>query len=112
MKNLKNNNSFYSKIRNWLLNHPRLNPYNLSYERTSRTITSSSRLLPDFIIIGYHKCGTTSLYDYICQHPNIGSASRKEIHYFDLSFWRGIGWYRTHFPTIYEKNNIEKKTKN
>lgn len=112
MKNLKNNNSFYSKIRNWLLNHPRLNPYNLSYERTSRTITSSSRLLPDFIIIGYHKCGTTSLYDYICQHPNIGSASRKEIHYFDLSFWRGIGWYRTHFPTIYEKNNIEKKTNN
>ncbi|WP_052755399.1 sulfotransferase domain-containing protein [Candidatus Nitrosotenuis cloacae] len=103
--------SLHTKTRNWLLKHPRLNPYNISLDRTLRTITSFFRLKPDFIIIGYHKCGTTSLYDYICQHPNVGHASRKEIHYFDLAYWRGPGWYRTYFPTIFTKKKIEKKTK-
>ena len=99
------------KIRNWLLQHPRINPFNVSFDRTFRTITNPFRLLPDFIIIGYHKCGTTSLYDYLCQHPNIGKASRKEIHYFDLAYARGTGWYKTYFPTIFSKQKIEWKTK-
>lgn len=88
-----------------------MNPYNISIDRTFRTITNSFRLKPDFVIIGYHKCGTTSFYDYLCQHHNIGHASRKEIHYFDLAYWRGSGWYRTYFPTIFTKRKIEKRTK-
>ena len=50
-----------------------------------RRLTSFCRILPDFIIIGAHKCGTTALYDYLVQHPNIASASDKEIHFFDRS---------------------------
>ena len=62
-----------NKLRKWLLEHPRLNPYNISFFRTYRTLTGFLRLKPDFIIIGFHKCGTTSFYDYLCQHQ-IGRA--------------------------------------
>jgi hypothetical protein len=54
--------------------------------------------LPDFIIIGGKKCGTTFLYHLLCQHPHVEAAARKEVHYFDMRFERGIGWYRAQFP--------------
>ena len=94
--------------RNWLIKHPRINPYNFSLNGSFRTLTIPLRLVPDFLIIGFHKTATTSLYDYLIQHPNIGSATHKEIHFFDTYFWRGMGWYKTHFPTKMEKNKIEK----
>lgn len=56
------------------------------------------RVLPDFLIIGAQKSGTTSLYEYLCQHPEIVPAQKKEVHYFDTGFYKGITWYRTHFP--------------
>ncbi len=37
---------------------------------------------PDFIIIGVAKCGTTSLYDYICKNPRVLPATMKEIKFF------------------------------
>ena len=98
--------NFRNSSRNWLINHPRMNPYNFSFSGTYRTLTIPIRILPDFLIIGFHKTATTSLYDYLIQHPNIGSATHKELHYFDTYFWRGLGWYKTHFPTKMMKNRI------
>jgi hypothetical protein len=56
--------------------------------------------LPDFMIIGAPKCGTTSLFHYLCGHPDIAAPTRKEIHYFDDRFSRGLAWYRRHFPVV------------
>jgi len=53
---------------------------------------------PDFLIIGAQKGGTTSLYHYLTQHPDIRAASMKEIHYFDEQFDRDFEWYKGHFP--------------
>jgi hypothetical protein len=39
-------------------------------------------LLPDFIVIGAMKCGTTSLYHYLAQHPEIGMSRDKETDIF------------------------------
>ncbi|NET04138.1 MAG: sulfotransferase domain-containing protein [Symploca sp. SIO2B6] len=61
--------------------------------------------MPDFIIIGAQKCGTTSLYNYLIQHPNVKSALQKELHFFDKRFNKSIDWYRSHFP-VKEKNVI------
>lgn len=61
-------------------------------------ITAQERSLPDFIIIGAQKAGTSSLYHYLCDHPRILKARRKEIHYFDLNFDKGINWYKSFFP--------------
>lgn len=55
--------------------------------------------LPDFVIIGAQKCGTSSLYHLLRQHPDVEPSRRKEIHYFDVNFDRGIGWYKAHFPS-------------
>lgn len=63
-----------------------------------RTRTSSRRLLPDFIIIGGQRCGSTSLYSYISGHPRVEPSLKKEVHFFDLDFDLGERWYRSHFP--------------
>ena len=54
--------------------------------------------LPDFVIIGAPKCGTTFLYHLLSKHPHVEPAAFKEPHYFDLFFDKGIEWYRQCFP--------------
>ncbi|MBO0347766.1 sulfotransferase domain-containing protein [Phormidium pseudopriestleyi FRX01] len=54
--------------------------------------------MPDFLIIGTQKGGTTSLYNYLIQHPQILPATQKEVHFFDLNFHQGVEWYRQQFP--------------
>lgn len=63
-----------------------------------RSLTNPWRMLPSFLVIGAQRCGTTSLYDYLCAHPQIRPALRKETLYFTKYFDRGSGWYRACFP--------------
>lgn len=105
-------------LHNWLVRHPKLIPENFSYAGTKRIVgggfrilTSSSRILPELIIPGFHKTASTSLYYYLIQHPNIGKAEYKEIEFFSYSYWRGMKWYRSHFPTKFTKNKFEKTNK-
>ncbi len=51
--------------------------------------------LPDFFIVGSAKCGTTTLYKYLCRHPKVFMSTPKEMSYFskDDVFERGIQWY-------------------
>ncbi|RLJ09991.1 MAG: sulfotransferase [Candidatus Aenigmatarchaeota archaeon] len=53
--------------------------------------------LPNFIICGTQRGGTTSLYYYLKEHPQIFMPSKKEIHFFDLHYKKGIEWYKRHF---------------
>ncbi|MEO8954890.1 MAG: sulfotransferase domain-containing protein [Ktedonobacteraceae bacterium] len=64
-----------------------------------RGMTSPLRLLPDFLVIGTQRGGTTSLYHYLEELPCIAPATTKEIHFFDRRFNKGLAWYRGHFPT-------------
>jgi len=64
-----------------------------------RLPSAPQRALPDYIIIGGQKCGTTSLDAYLRHHPNVREGLYKEIHFFDLHFDKGLNWYRAHFPT-------------
>jgi len=54
--------------------------------------------LPDFVIIGAPKCGTTYLYHLLTKHPHVEPAAFKETHYFNLLFDKGTEWYRGCFP--------------
>lgn len=56
-----------------------------------------SKRLPGSIIVGAQKCGTTSLYHYLLQHPEIEGGVTKEIHFFDRYYWKGSGWYARQF---------------
>jgi hypothetical protein len=64
-----------------------------------RIETAHLRQLPDFVIIGTQRGGTTSLYRYLTDHPDVGAALRKEIHFFDRHYHQGMNWYLAHFPT-------------
>ena len=50
------------------------------------------------MIIGAKKCGTTSLFRYLIEHPNVGAPTEKEISYFNIHFAKGILWYKSFFP--------------
>jgi hypothetical protein len=67
--------------------------------KAPRYATAGLRLLPDFVIIGAQRCGTTSLHRYLVEHPDIVPAFRKEIHFFDRNLRKGTRWYREHFPS-------------
>jgi Sulfotransferase domain len=72
------------------------------------------RVLPDFLVIGAAKCGTTSLFDWICLHPLVARPStngrpRKELLFFDYNFHRGADWYRMHFPLERERQEFERE---
>jgi hypothetical protein len=56
--------------------------------------------LPDFIIIGAQKGGTTTFYGLLTRHPNVEPAAIRELHFFDRSdrFDKGVEWYRRCFP--------------
>lgn len=56
------------------------------------------RRVPEIMIVGTMKGGTTILYDYICTHPRVLAGTRKEIHYFSLYPVNGIDWYLDQFP--------------
>ena len=64
----------------------------------ARKATASRRALPDFVVIGGQRCGTTSLFESLSQHHDIEPSFSKEVHYFDLFHERGLDWYRAHFP--------------
>jgi hypothetical protein len=63
-----------------------------------RLATAPVRTLPDFLIIGGQKCGTTFLYQLLVRHSHVKPAFAKEVHYFDLNFRKGDNWYRSYFP--------------
>jgi hypothetical protein len=54
--------------------------------------------LPDFVIIGAAKGGTTFFYNLLTRHPHVESAAFKEVHYFDLLFDEGTEAYLQCFP--------------
>ena len=60
--------------------------------------TARRRPLPDFLVIGAQKAGTTALYAYLRWHPAITGPSWKEVSFFDRHWWRGELWYRGQFP--------------
>ena len=55
--------------------------------------------LPDFVILGAMKCGTTSLHDYLNHHPDIAMSQPKELNFFvEHQRWsKGLGWYKSNF---------------
>lgn len=65
--------------------------------QTMCLLTSCLRRLPDFIIAGEAKCGTTSLYRYMCNHPGILSADVKEPHNF-IRYGASPHFCRQHYP--------------
>ena len=73
------------------------------------------RLLPDFIVFGAAKSGTTSLYGLLAEHPCVEPCvtrdaqfgNTKEVRFFDYNWYRGRDWYRSHFPLERSRRKFE-----
>ncbi|MFI7421807.1 sulfotransferase domain-containing protein [Nonomuraea sp. NPDC049684] len=71
----------------------------LSFSRLAGRFTSGARVLPSFLIVGAQRCGTTSLYRALAQHPLLlKPVLHKGVHYFDVGYHRPMTWYQAHFP--------------
>ncbi|MFI5487173.1 sulfotransferase domain-containing protein [Micromonospora echinaurantiaca] len=75
--------------------------------------TSDRRPLPDFLIIGTKRGGTTSLWNYLLQHPLVPRLfpawNTKSAHYFEENWARGEAWYRSHFPTVRHREALARR---
>jgi hypothetical protein len=61
--------------------------------------TSGRRAVPDFLLVGAQRCGTTSLFRALLSHPHVLRANfLKGVNYFDVSADKGPRWYRAHLP--------------
>jgi len=54
-------------------------------------------MLPDFVIVGTMKGGTSALTRGVGNHPDVFVADGKELHFFDEHFDRGLDWYEACF---------------
>src|SRR5438309_2284856 len=56
-------------------------------------------MLPNLIVIGAARCGTTSLHKYLAAHPEIAMSREKELSFFveEKNWSRGLGWYAAQF---------------
>jgi hypothetical protein len=81
--------------------------------------TAGSRPVPDFLLVGTKRGGTTSLYYDILKLPQViplfPSAKRlpkanetKGVHFFDSNFWRGERWYRSYMPSRSARRRAER----
>lgn len=84
--------------------------YHRFVKRGISGFTASSRVLPNFIIFGTVRSGTTSLYYDICEHPSVLPADYDEIGFFDSNYQLGTNWYRSMFPTRKKMDNIKNQT--
>jgi hypothetical protein len=67
--------------------------------RRLRYLLGRLHVLPDYLIIGTARGGTTSLHAQIELHPHVLPSRRQEVHFFDSPrFSNGIDYYRLHFP--------------
>ena len=65
------------------------------------------RSQPDFMIIGAQKCGTTSLFNYICQYStNFKPPLVKETQFFTQNYAKGLDYYYAHFPLFKSPTQI------
>lgn len=81
----------------------------------ARHFTANWRALPNTLIVGAQKSGTSSLFGYLAQHPEVLVSSVKEVHYFDGglrpdtdNFIKGEIWYRSFFPLKSAKNSTKR----
>lgn len=65
-----------------------------------RELDPTAGRLPNLLLIGAAKCGTTSLHHYLDAHPAISMARLKELRFFqDPEYHDRLGWYRAQFET-------------
>lgn len=111
--NQKQSTNIKDKIKFFVWKHPKINHYCYEYTRKKKFLQKTDKNSinqnsffpdPDFMICGFPKCGTTSLWNYLGQHPQISSSAQKELHFFSYDYVSDWNLYKSYFPKIPKKN--------
>ena len=67
--------------------------------RVRRRARRRGGALPNLVVVGGLKCGTTSLHHYLNLHPEVEMSRPKELNFFvaELNWPLGPEWYASHF---------------
>jgi hypothetical protein len=95
----------------WRLRQP-IVPIAKASLRAYGMATAGRRTLPDFLVIGAKRGGSTSLYRNLVRTPGVlplfpRAADLKGTYWFDVEHARGERWYRSHFPTTAQRRQGE-----
>jgi hypothetical protein len=71
-----------------------------------RRMQPVQRALPNFIVIGAQKSGTSSMFSYLKQHPQVLRPIFKEPYFFDRQYHRGLRWYGSNFAAQRAVNRL------
>lgn len=91
----------------WKLRQPVVPAIKSAY-RVFGSATATKRCLPDYLIIGGKRTGSTTLARNLVADDDVlplfpVREDLKGTYYFDVNFRRGENWYRSHFPTEAER---------
>lgn len=68
------------------------------FVRANTVVLAGHYTKPSFIVIGVQRAGTTALHTYLGFHPQLVPSVRKEVHFFNRHYDRGVRWYHSMFP--------------
>ncbi len=73
--------------------------------------TWDKRVLPDLVLAGVQRSGTTAMFEALYRLPNVERPRRgKGSHYFSYKFSRGWEWFQSQFPTTRWADRVEART--
>jgi hypothetical protein len=67
-------------------------------------------MLPNFLIIGVPRGGTTWIQSNIRVHPEIFMPAKKEIHFFNREYQKGMRYYEKYFSKVADEKAIGEAT--
>jgi hypothetical protein len=72
------------------------------------SMLSDGLIVPDFLLIGAQRCGTTWLWKFLNTHPGTDLPKKKEIHYYGgiENYRKGKDWYYRHFEGLSDSKVI------
>ncbi|WP_020590014.1 sulfotransferase domain-containing protein [Desulfobacter curvatus] len=79
---------------------------------STRKICYQKNVLPNVIIIGAQKSGTSFLFNTLSSHFEVSAALVKETHYFDWNYYKGVSYYKAHFASCCPKKIVLEATPN
>jgi hypothetical protein len=73
-----------------------------------RLFVARQHCLPDCLVIGPQRAGTTWLHEYFAARPDVAvPRGVKETFFFDRRYRRGVGWYGRHFLAQGQSRTVE-----
>ena len=93
-----------TKVSNRLSDHKTIFKLTKKIYSLYASVFGPFHMLPDFIVLGPGRCGTTSMVElYLRSNPDILPSKNKEIFYFDINFKKPLNWYKLFFPSVLTK---------